>query len=115
MALSTSAVMRLLVAAADQTLGNEIATAVNQGQQLAGSTDRFCDFVITATSTSATTDFGALAVGDLVIAVPAGAGGAVNGYVIATAGTLPALAVVGSKYMVFRALDLTASTTSNKF
>lgn len=57
---------------------------------------------IVATSTSTTTDFGALQVGDLVIAIPASAGNTIF-YTVVTAGTLPAAAVIGSLYLVIRA------------
>jgi hypothetical protein len=54
-----------------------------------------------ATNVSATIDFGALKVGDKVIKIPAVAGNAIF-YTVAVAGTLPAAAVVGDLYTVFR-------------
>ena len=61
--------------------------------------------LIIATSTSQTTDFGALAVGDYVIHIPATPGNA--GFThVTTAGTLGAAAVVGDLYLVMRAVSL---------
>lgn len=66
---------------------------------------------IVATSTSTTTDFAALAVGDKILALPVPAGtpasttGAYFG-TVATAGTLPFAAVVGDLYVVLRAVNL---------
>lgn len=57
---------------------------------------------IVATSTSTTTDFGSLQVGDRVVVIPATAGNTVF-LTVATAGTLPVAAVVGSLYLVIRA------------
>lgn len=57
--------------------------------------------VIVATSTSTTTDFGDLKVGDTIIVVPATPGNATFG-VCATAGTLPFAAVIGDLYFVVR-------------
>jgi hypothetical protein len=54
---------------------------------------------IVATSTSTTTDFGGLVVGQTVINIPAVAGNAKFG-VVATADTLPFAAVVGDLYLV---------------
>lgn len=61
--------------------------------------------LIIATSTSQTTDFGALAVGDYVIHIPTTPGNA--GFThVATAGTLGAAAVIGDLYLVMRAVNL---------
>lgn len=67
--------------------------------------------MIVATSTSTTTDFGTLAVGDkvIVVPVPAGTPASTTGtyfLTVATAGTLPAAAVVGSLYIVIRSVSL---------
>lgn len=60
---------------------------------------------IVATSTSQTTDFGALAVDDLVVHIPATPGNA--GFVtVATAGDLGTAAVVGDLYVALRAVNL---------
>lgn len=65
--------------------------------------------IITATSTSTTTDFGALEVDDTILVLPVAAGTPANttgSYfkVCATAGTLPAAAVVGNLYVVLRSV-----------
>ena len=52
-----------------------------------------------ATSTSLTTDWGDLAVGDLFVHLPAAAGNARAG-AVATAGTAPFASVVGDFYIV---------------
>ena len=80
---------------------------------------------VVATSTSTTTNFGALAVGDILVHIPATAGNSSFGTVV-TAGTAPATAVVGDLYVAIRAVnldannpiipaggDLTARTTGN--
>ncbi len=80
---------------------------------------------VVATSTSSTTNFAALAVGDLLIHIPATAGNSSFGTVV-TAGTAPAAAVVGDLYVALRLQnldannpivpvggDLTARTTGN--
>lgn len=58
--------------------------------------------LIVATSTSTTTDFGAIAVGDKVLILPAAAGNS-RFVTVAADGTLPVAAVVGSLYVVMRA------------
>ena len=63
----------------------------------------FIAAMIVATSTSQTVDFGALAVGDLVVMIPATAGNADFIGPIATAGNLGQAAVIGNLYMAFRA------------
>ena len=55
--------------------------------------------IIVATSTSTTTDFGSLKVGDKVMYLPAALGEA-RFFTVATAGTLPAAAVSGALYVV---------------
>lgn len=57
---------------------------------------------IVASSISTTTDFGSLAVGDVVVVLPASAG---NSHFLAVTAdhTLPEAAVVGSLYLVLRA------------
>ena len=59
--------------------------------------------MIVATNVSQTIDFAALAVGDLVVMIPATAGNADFIGPIATAGTLGQAAVVGNLYQVYRA------------
>lgn len=57
-----------------------------------------------ATSTSTTTDFGALKVGDWLIRVKAGATGGALFDVCVADGTAPAAAVVGDLYVALRAM-----------
>lgn len=64
--------------------------------------------IIIATSTSTTTNFAALQVGDYLIHIPATAGNTSFGTVTA-AGTAPAAAVVGDMYIVLRAVNLDAT------
>ena len=60
-------------------------------------------FVIKATSTSTTTDFGDLEVGDYVIQIrPAGSATTIEYLTVVTAGTLPESAVAADLYVVFR-------------
>jgi hypothetical protein len=63
---------------------------------------------IVATSTSTTTNFSSLLVGDTIIHVPATPGNVQSG-LVAVAGTLPFAAVVGDLYMVLRAINLDAN------
>jgi len=63
---------------------------------------------IVATSTSTTTNFASLLVGDTIIHVPATPGNVQSG-LVAVAGTLPFAAVVGDLYMVLRVINLDAN------
>lgn len=110
MSLSSSSVRALITALANQSLGNEVATDLNTAEALATATSHKIVGAIVATSTSTTTDFGVLAVGDLVVAIPVAAGNAIY-YTVATAGTLPAAAVEDTLYVVLRAF--TAPAASN--
>lgn len=103
MALSRNSVVRLITAMAGQSSGNEVASAINNGAAVAALGGSYMPAVILAAHVSATTDFGALAVGDYVVHVGAAAGNAIF-YTVATAGTLPAAAIVGDLYVVLRAM-----------
>ena len=84
--------------------GSEVTNALNSALSQAAQ-DLFCiPAVIVAAHTSTTTDFGVLAVGDIVIHVPAVAGNSIF-WTVAVAGTLPAAAVVGDLYVVLRAFS----------
>jgi short subunit fatty acids transporter len=63
---------------------------------------------IVATATSTTTNFASLAVGDLLIHVPATAGNT-SFETVATAGTKPSAAVVGDLYVALRVVNLDAN------
>lgn len=98
MALADSDVRRLISAAADRSLGQKMADSVNMSNDAAA----FIDALIVATNVSTTIDFaGKLNVGDRVVILPATAGNA-QFVTVATAGTLPQAAVVGSLYIVIR-------------
>jgi hypothetical protein len=109
MSLSTDTTKRLFEAVTDQVnAGPEVVDAINQGETLNAQSAWSHPAVIVATSTSTTTNFSALAVGDKVVHIPATAGNATF-YTVATAGTLPAAAVVGDLYIVLRAVPATPS------
>ena len=101
MALSTQLVKNLLTCVCSQDLGNELVTAVNLGKGLSDQAGATVAAVIVATNVSQTVDFGALAVGDRVVYIPAAAGNA-HFVTVATAGTLGEAAVVGGLYVALR-------------
>jgi hypothetical protein len=107
--VSTSTVKKLQSALCDTAAGNEVATALNKALAASEQDVLVVPAIIVATATSTTTDFAALAVGDKVLAIPAVAGNSIF-YTVATAGTLPAAAVVGSLYVVLRALSVPADS-----
>lgn len=107
--LSLDTVKRLLHAVTDNTAGNELASAANNSNSLAAQSADTCAALIVATSTSTTTNFAALKVGDKVLHVPAVAGNS-SFLTVATTGTLPAAAVIGDLYVVLR--SWTAPTPS---
>lgn len=101
MALSDQATKNLMSAVTSQEFGNLIADGVDAGLLAS----HVIVGMIVATNVSTTIDFaGKLAVGDRVIMIPAVAGNSIF-YTVATAGTLPAAAVVGNLYVVVRAKD----------
>lgn len=110
MSLSLSSVRALITGLASRPVGNEVASGLNTSSALATATSHTIVAAIVATGTSPTADFGALAVGDLVVAIPVAAGNAIY-YTVATAGTLPANAVEDTLYVVLRAF--TAPAASN--
>lgn len=103
--LSNDAVNRLMVGLGSAAAGKEVATAINQNSQHAVAIAA----LVIATSTSQTTDFGVLKVGDQVLMVPATAGSA-DLITITVVGTLGQAAVVGNAYLVLRAFDTVAAT-----
>ncbi|SRR6266851_527756 len=103
MALSTEAVKRIMIAASDQVLGQEIASAIESGASHSDVAAAHIAAFIVATSVSATVDFGALKVGDKVARIQQTVTATQTGfYTVAVAGTLPAAAVVGDLYIVIR-------------
>ena len=100
--LSLNSAKRMMIALADQVAGNEVAGILNNGSW-------GIPAAIVAAHTSATTDFGALLPGDLLVHIPHTAGNAAFESVV-TAGTKPSAAVVGDLYIVIRL----ASPLANK-
>jgi hypothetical protein len=103
--LSNDAQKRLLVATGSKDVGNEISSAINLAENVAAQHAQVVAGAIVATSTSTTTNFGSLKIGDVVAHIPAVAGNSIFG-TVAVAGTLPFAAVVGDLYLVIRGLDL---------
>lgn len=102
MALSSNEIKRLGNALTSMDLGNSVADAVNAGEDLALQSSHSVANVIVATNVSATIDFASLKVADKVLIMPAVAGNS-QFVTVATLGTLPQAAVVGSLYVVLRA------------
>ena len=110
MPLSKDLINRILLACTSRDLGNEAVNAINKGAAVADQTEWCTAKLIVATSTSQTTDFGPLKVGDKVVHVPASAGNS-DFQSCAVAGTLPVAAVVGDLYIVLRAFAAPAAST----
>lgn len=110
MALSSKAVKRLIVSLTDKVLGNEVASAVNNGAAVASQASHVVAGMIVATSVSQTVDFGSLAVGDKVLHIGAAAGNA-QFVTVAVAGTLGIAAVIGDLYVVIRAVSLPSASS----
>jgi hypothetical protein len=109
MALSIDTVKRLFEAVTSQTqAGPEVVDAINAGASLAAQSGASIAAAIKAAHVSTTTDFAALAVGDLLVHIPATAGNA-SFETVATAGTKPSAAVVGDLYIAIRANAAPAS------
>jgi hypothetical protein len=110
MAISNSTAQRLIVGLASQSAGNEVATLLNNIDVFDQQSSHSIASLIVATAVSPTTDFGALRVGDRVVMIPAVAGNSIF-YTVATAGTLPAAAIVGNMYIVLRAIVLPSASS----
>lgn len=94
-ALTTEQERYLDTAVASQRIGAEIAAVINgKSEKTSG-----VQGVIIATSTSTTTDFGVVAVGDVVVHIQVSAGDAVFAEAV-TIGTCPITPVVGDLYIV---------------
>lgn len=109
MPISAQETKRLMIATTSSALGNSLADAINLGEDLALQSSHSIAAVIIATNVSATVDFAALRVGDQVLIAPAAAGNA-QFVTVATLGTLPQAAVVGSLYVVLRARAVPAAS-----
>jgi hypothetical protein len=103
-ALSKNEMRRLIIALASAPVGNSVADKIEAGNGLAGQSGWSIAAAIVATSTSTTTNFAALAVGDKIVAIPAVAGTAYFETVV-TAGTKPSAATIGNLYVVLRAFS----------
>lgn len=109
MAISSDLTKRLASAVTDIKGGNDIADILNSAQAVAAQGLVVIAAAIVATSTSQTTDFGALLVGDKVIMIPATSGNA-DFISPGVAGNLGQAAVVGNLYLVLRSLSLPAAS-----
>lgn len=109
--LSDDAVKRLMIGLASADAGNEVATVLQNAKTVSGQSGWSLAAVIVATNVSQTVDFGALAVGDKVVQIPAVAGNSVF-TTVAVAGTLPVAAVVGNLYVALRAVSLPAASVA---
>lgn len=95
--LSLQTVQEILTSLGNQNDGRELVSAINNSAW-------GIPAAIVAAHVSTTTDFAALAVGDLVVHIPAAAGNSIF-YSVVTKGTLPAAAVVGDLYIVCRQMQ----------
>lgn len=108
--LSTGTLKRILSAMCSKNDANEVASAINNGNELAKQSSASIAALIVATSVSTTTDFASLKIGDKLVHIPATPGNA--GFeAITVAGTKPSAAVVGDLYIALRASPLPAATT----
>lgn len=95
MAIMSSKTKRILeVALANRVAKNEVVSAFGSHAVV---------MAALATSTSTTTDFGMLKVGDWLVRIKAGATGGALFDVVVADGTAPAAAVVGDLYIALRA------------
>jgi len=101
--VSSDTAKRLVESLTSPAAGNEILNILNKSAQGQSQASWSIPAAIVAAHTSTTTDFAALAVGDLLIHIPAVAGNAVF-ETVATAGTKPSAAVVGDLYIALRAI-----------
>lgn len=92
---------RLIEALTSKQAGNEVGGILNNSAW-------GMPAVIIAAHVSATTDFGALLPGDLLVHIPATAGNAAFESIV-TAGTKPSAAIVGDLYIVVRLASPTAN------
>jgi hypothetical protein len=107
-AMSQATLRRLIIALSGAKAGNEAASLIENGNALAAASSWSIPAAIVAAHTSTTTDFAALAVGDLLVHIPAVAGNAAFEAVVA-AGTKPSAAVVGDLYIALRGFSLPAA------
>lgn len=106
--MSQNALRRLIIALSGAKPGNEVASMIESGNAMAAASAWSIPAAIIATNVSTTIDFAALAVGDLLVHIPAVAGNSIF-ETVATAGTKPSAAVVGDLYIVLRAFAAPAA------
>ena len=96
---------KLMTALTSTVAGNEAATLLNKGAAAALASHIVVGAIV-CSHASATTDFGVLAVGDVVVHIPVVAGNAIFSVVV-TAGTLATGAGdIGDLYVVLRTIQL---------
>ena len=106
---STDLVQKLMTALTSTVAGNEAATLLNDGAAAALASHVVVG-AITCLNASATTDFGVLKGGDVVVHIPAIAGNSIFSVTI-TAGTLAEGAGTPTDlYVVLRAIGLPAAS-----
>lgn len=112
--LSNEAVKALMTATTSADIGNEIATAINDGLAIAAQASYVLADLIVAQNVSLSTDFGSLLAGDIVLQFGDTAGTGLF-HVIADDGELPAIAtaaVVDDLYVVFRPYSAPTATSA---
>lgn len=107
-AMSQNMLRRLIIAMSGAKAGNPLADMIEAGNAHAQASGMSIPAAIVAAHVSATTDFAALQVGDLLVHIPATAGNAAFEAIV-TAGTKPTAAVVGDLYVVLRAFSVPAA------
>jgi hypothetical protein len=100
-ALSSNSLYLLACALTKSDAANEVASDLSSASVLADQSGLSIAALIVATSTSTTTNFAALKVGDKVLHISV-AGSTNDLTTVATAGTLAEAAVVSDVYVVFR-------------
>jgi hypothetical protein len=114
--LSSNTVKRLMHALTSRTAGLEMANALDAASAANAQDGMHIAAAIVASHASATTDFAALAVGDKVIHIAAGAAPAnVNWASVITAGTNPdGAGVIGDLYIALRAPAAAPASRTDK-
>ena len=105
---SLDLVQKSMTALTSTVAGNEFATLLNKGSAAALGTHIVAK-VIVATSTSQTTDFGSLRVGDHAIHFHVSAG-TTKFRTVTAAGNLGYAAVIGDIYVILRAIGKPAAS-----
>ena len=108
MTLPADLTKHLASALTSQAHANSLVDAVNAGSAVVGT--HLVAGLVKATSTSTTTDWASLAVGDKVLQISTTPGNP-DMMTVVTAGTLPQAAVIDDHYLVFRAYSAPAAST----